>query len=413
MMDEMPRNISVLIVLFLVAFSSLTWGKVDPSSGFIRIICIGESYYPETRFPLLLSADPRIRYQPIPANWYEGSFASVGAGREDALKFIRQYMPRTYDRLIDAYDVILLSDFEVDIITEQQFDWMERSVREDGFGLGKYEMNYDTSHFSTFGRFIASAVYPAFPADLQSGSTIPGTSEGIYAVQLGTGKVHPVLDLPGMRNYKILSSGTYGYEIPRQGATTIAKFVLKDVDAMIIWDYGKGRSLTCLPGLDKIDSTAVAQWPYAVDFWINQMWYLADLDIPEELELVHTLRSDSLTYINERSLATSVIEFVEKFGASTLKLYDQLGEVDDIKKESDHLYMEERYHDSLDKLQEAYAGLREVAENSVKVKEAALLWIYIVEWFAVTGTAILTGFIVWTLMVRRRLYREVSVTRAR
>jgi len=408
-----PASKFALLLLSFVVGLAASSAKVDPTSGLIRVVCIGESYYPETRLPIILTADPRIRYQPIPANWYESTFAAVGGSKADVYKFMRQYLPRSYERLLEAYDVLLLSDFEVDIITGEQFVWMERSCREDGMGLGKYEMNWDPAHFSTFPIFVASAVYKAFPADLQEGKLIPKPLSGIYAAPVPeTGRVHPMLDLPGMKNYQVLVSGDYGYENPRPGSTVVARFLPRSEEAMIIWTYGKGRSLTCLPGHDKIDGAALAQWPYALDFWINQMWYLAGLEIPKDVELVHQLREKSLAYSSERSLTAAVIEFVEKFGVSTGKLFDHLAEVDGVKKAADRLYLEERYEESLDKLGEAFEGLKAVSAESVVMKEKALFWIYVAEWFTVMGTFVLTGFILWTLMVRRRLYREVRVTRS-
>jgi len=401
-----------VMALLVTVMPLVASGKVDPSTGLIRVICIGESYYPETSLPLILAADPRIRYQPVPANWYESTFAAVGRGRDDVLRFMRLYMPRTYEALLTSFDVILLSDFEVDVITNEQFVWMERSCREEGMGLGKYEMNYDPTYFSTFDLFVASAVYPAFPASLRR-QIIPVPIEGIYAVNLPeTGRPHPIVDLPGMSQYKVLTSGTYGYEDRREGATAIAKFKPRGEDAMIIWTYGKGRSLTCLPGHDKIDSAALKEWPYAVDFWINQMWYLAGLDIPEDIEVLHRIREESMKYIAERSLALSVIEFAEKFGASTRSLYEQLSEVDETKKRADRLYLEDRYSESVEEMKNAFDGLRRVSTNAIEMKDKALLWIYIVEWFSVTGTCMVAGFLLWSLMIKRRLYREVSVTRA-
>jgi len=408
-----PSKLALLLVLSVVVGLVGSSAKVDPTTGLVRVVCIGESYYPETRLPIILTADPRIRYQPIPANWYESTFGAVGGSKADVFRFMRLYLPRTYEGLVDAYDVILLSDFEVDIITGEQFAWMERSTREEGMGLGKYEMNYDPATFSTLPIFVASAVYPAMPADLQEGKQIPKPLNGIYAVLLPeTGRPHPMLDLPGMRNFQVLTSGNYGYEIPRPGATVVARFLPKDEDAIIIWTYGEGRSLTCLPGHDKIDGSALVQWPYSLDFWINQMWYLAGLEIPKDVELVHQLREKSLAYSSERSLTTAVIDFVEKFGVSTGKLYDHLFEVDDAKKRADRLYLEERYEESLEKLKEAFEELTTVSDESVAMKEKALFWIYMAEWFTVMGTSVLTGFILWTLMVRRRLYREVKVTRS-
>jgi hypothetical protein len=409
----------LIVLLMLVALTiEGSSGKVDPSSGHIRVIGIGESYYPETRFPHLIRADPRLTYQPIPANWYEGSFGSVGAGRQDVMRFIRLYMPKTYERFVEGFDAVLLSDFEVDVITPQQFIWMEQGVREEGMGLGKYEMNWDPAYFSTFEMFRSSAVYAALPASLVPGSRILAPLNGIAPVPLNLtgrppGAPHPVVDLPGMTQYKVLTAGTYGVEEPREGATTIAWFVPNKQDAIIIRPYGEGQALACVPGLDKIDGASITDWPFVVDFWINQMWYLAGVEIPEDIQLVHQLRSDSLTYHSEKSMAISVIQFVEKFGAQTDELNELLSEADDMKKESDRLYMEDRYSEALDKLREAFEGLLRLGERCVETKEAALLWVYTIEWLAVTGTLTVVGVVLWSLMVRRRLYREVSVTRAR
>jgi hypothetical protein len=39
------------------------------------------------------------------------------------------------------------------------------------------------------------------------------------------------------------------------------------------------------------------------------------------------------------------------------------------------------------------------------------MWVYIIEWFVAVSTLFISGFILWTLMVRRRLYREIDATR--
>jgi len=263
-------------------------------------------------------------------------------------------------------------------------------------------MNWDPSNWGSFDLFVASAVYPAMPASLQSGKSVPRPLEGIAPVKLPeTGKPHPIVDLPEMTKYKILGSGDYGFEIPRPGATVIAKFIPKGEDAIIIRPYGKGNTLTCLPGLDKIDDEAIIQWSYAVDFWINQMWYLADVDIPKDIQLVHSIRERTLTYLFERIMATSLIDFIEKYGAPTFKLQNMLGEVDDIKREAEVLYLDELYVESFDKLEEAFDGLIQIADRSIEMKNEALFWIFVVEWTVVTGTSVLTGFIIWTLMIRR------------
>jgi hypothetical protein len=49
----------------------------------------------------------------------------------------------------------------------------------------------------------------------------------------------------------------------------------------------------------------------------------------------------------------------------------------------------------------------------MRLRERALLWVYVVEWLAVTGTLLVCGMVLWTLMIRKRLYRQVAVTRGR
>jgi hypothetical protein len=49
--------------------------------------------------------------------------------------------------------------------------------------------------------------------------------------------------------------------------------------------------------------------------------------------------------------------------------------------------------------------------DALVLKDRALFWIYVIEWLSVSGTFLLAGFVLWTLMVRRRLYRQVASTR--
>jgi hypothetical protein len=45
------------------------------------------------------------------------------------------------------------------------------------------------------------------------------------------------------------------------------------------------------------------------------------------------------------------------------------------------------------------------------MKDRALAWVYVTEWLAITGTTMICGYVLWAIMVRRRLYRAVRVTR--
>ena len=419
-MFRLSREVLATVFIGFVVLNAVIGSsnaKHDPASYRIRTYCIGESYYPETSFPLLIQGDPRIFYVPIPANLAETTFyiASGGGGEEAARKFMRLYLPRTYNQLVSSVDLVMISDFEAWLIPNQQYEWMRKAMEEEGMGLAKYEINWDIGGFyiksnEFIDLWIASPLFEAFPVDFVMGEQIEH-SMGIIPVEN-----NPVTDLPGIENYNLLGSGDYGIETPREGASILAVF-RNDPDrnpAMISWEYGKATSLSVVPGLDKIDSAAMNQYQYYVDFWINQLYWAASFPIPEDVDIVNVIRRQMVHYATHRPLIISVIDFVEKFGASLSELNRDLGEVDGAKAEADRLYyVEQSYTESLDRLTEAIDMLNDISTKALVLKERALLWVYIIEWFTVTGTLFLTSYILYSLMIKRRLYREVHITRLR
>ena len=73
----------------------------------------------------------------------------------------------------------------------------------------------------------------------------------------------------------------------------------------------------------------------------------------------------------------------------------------------------QEYEAALGGIEEAISEMKEIALDSSELKRKALIWVYITEYLAVSGTCMATGFLLWTLMVKRRLYREVGLTRGR
>jgi hypothetical protein len=53
----------------------------------------------------------------------------------------------------------------------------------------------------------------------------------------------------------------------------------------------------------------------------------------------------------------------------------------------------------------------DISNRAMELKDRALFWVYLTEWSAVTGTLLASGFLVYDLLVKRRLYREVDTTR--
>ena len=107
----------------------------------------------------------------------------------------------------------------------------------------------------------------------------------------------------------------------------------------------------------------------------------------------------------------SLVEFCEDFGANTNGIMLKIAQADNAMLEATPPYLELRLEDALESYQKVGNMLTEIEQDAINLKKRALLWVYLIEWLAVTGTSMICGFALWTIMVRRRLYREIQTTR--
>lgn len=133
--------------------------------------------------------------------------------------------------------------------------------------------------------------------------------------------------------------------------------------------------------------------------------------MPEDLELGHTLRANFKAFYERKGMMISLIDFIDRFGANTASLNTLLDELEAQRKEASQSYMKGNYQEALDQMQEALDGLASISSESMRLRQRALFWIYITEYLIVSGTAMLSGFVIWTLMIKRRYYREINTTR--
>jgi hypothetical protein len=126
---------------------------------------------------------------------------------------------------------------------------------------------------------------------------------------------------------------------------------------------------------------------------------------------MHAVRTSLRQYSHERSLITSLTEFVDRFGANLVPIERRLVEISEMKKEANRLYTEQEYEAVLARMDEISTAISELGMEALRLKRSALFWVFLIEWLAVMGTFMVCGFILWSLMVRRRLYRDVEATR--
>ena len=97
----MNRRISVFIIFLL--FPPLVQGagepKVDPQTGQVRVLFMGDALMEAGFVTPMLMQDPMLRVSPIPVEFLTGLYASI----EDAARGLRQYFPRV-ERQVKPYD---------------------------------------------------------------------------------------------------------------------------------------------------------------------------------------------------------------------------------------------------------------------------------------------------------------------
>ena len=177
------------------------------------------------------------------------------------------------------------------------------------------------------------------------------------------------------------------------------------------WDIGEGRCFAMTCDWTPAGGVVFMRWPYYGDFAVNLMMYLSKNPIPSDLETIHMARRMYVDYMSTRAYLFSVMEFAEKMGANMDPVAAIIARADEKHEESVKTYIAFDFSGALAILEDAMADLQSGVQKAMKLKDQAMFWIYVIEWATVMATFSLGGFIVWTLMVRRRLYREVAGTR--
>ena len=205
----------------------------------------------------------------------------------------------------------------------------------------------------------------------------------------------------------------------KPGATPVAEAVSKDASYPWIaeWKSGKGKvigetEIFGSEGTSHTHDVMRRMWHWYQDFLIYMVYRSVEKPIPGDVYLAHRLRQEVNLYIAETSLMVSLLEFIDGFGADTRTLYDQLREIDGLEKAAEEHYRRDEYTEARSLFDQIEAQWIQLDQDAIKAKEQALTWVFVIEWFVVSGTALVAGVTLWMLMVGRRAYRDVGITRA-
>ncbi|MBU7004865.1 MAG: hypothetical protein HXS50_04810, partial [Theionarchaea archaeon] len=185
--------------------------------------------------------------------------------------------------------------------------------------------------------------------------------------------------------------------------------------AFISWPYGDSItwSFGIHPAEDRIHWIEVGPWWELIFYNICTYTINGDMLTFEEAVSKRSVKTKFSYYRDSASMFHGIVNFVSRFGANTLEAESILREGNDVKTEGEIAYIEGRYDEAEDIMDEAIGMINEAMDEARRAKDTALLWIYISEWMVTSAVALISGTILWWLMVRRELYREVATTQLR
>ena len=187
------------------------------------------------------------------------------------------------------------------------------------------------------------------------------------------------------------------------------------------WNYGKGFSWAIA------DAFTFEFWSsyqtiitgkgwestnqYSLDIFMNLILEGTGRSLPHDILIVHQARQNLRLYHDTRSTLYEVINFLEQFGANTNSLNIRIAEIEEKRVLAEEAYLSQDFTLSKDLILDALEDSNEIRDGIEDLRKRTMFWIFLTEWSIVSATMIIAGTFVYWLMVRRRLYKEVSVTK--
>ncbi len=398
--------------LFILAFA------VSNISGASRIEVLLTGQIEESINPLQnwFKSEPLINYHAVPSRDLRDQLG----GNKAMKRFIRIYFPRSYE-LVRGFDFILLNSPVMSLFEMKQIKWMHDAIAAGSGGLNTASIM--SQYPEVYGGWVNSVLQEAFPNDAPGvAEKMGGGTSNVKAFKIEVNErfpepvLTPFLDL-GVENFVGEDSR---FVMLRQGAMAIAWQVgnfprRENVPYIAAWEYEKGRTLTTG------DSFGHTFWSsyrgtesdniYALDMLINIILYGCGRPPAENVEIMHRTRRSFIEYRERMGILMALKDFVEKFGASSARMDQEISEIEGLFQDAAESYLDMDLVSCHESMEEVWKACSRAEALAIELKENALMWVYLIEWLATMSAMMISGFIVWSLMVRRSLYRETGSTR--
>jgi len=153
------------------------------------------------------------------------------------------------------------------------------------------------------------------------------------------------------------------------------------------------------------------QNPYGIDMMANLVLYSLGRPFITDVRARREARHLLLGLRSQASLVVSMMEWADGFGANTLPLSERVAKLDVDMARAKEDYLDQEYDAAITILHSTSSAMSLITSDAVRIKNEALFWVFLSEWLVVTATFSLSGVCVWSVMIRRKLYRAAPTTR--
>jgi hypothetical protein len=116
---------------------------------------------------------------------------------------------------------------------------------------------------------------------------------------------------------------------------------------LISWTFGKGETWSNTLGMGyawwRLDQPAQGGNPFALDVFMNMVLYSAGRELPSDILKVHTVRRGLMNYEEAKAWVLSVVDFADRFGANTGKVYNEIAGADAARVEARAVYVQQEF----------------------------------------------------------------------
>ncbi len=392
------------------------------SAEIIDLIAIGMVVPGSSPVPGWMSVEPSISAILVPNRYAVGVFEP-----DEAKKVVRIYFPRTQERL-STHDVIVFSGGNIQGFDLSQIDMIKTAISE-GMG-GITDIGGLSSDPTLSSDWISSGIDDVFPNDAEA-VTFGGQSyrdDNFFKVK--------VVDSPEFSDVlrmfvplgieEVVGRNAYRM-VPMLGSKVWAQAMgnwpgLKPRPPWLLsWNYDGGLTWAIADAFtfqfwSNIEPVITGRGTettnsYALDIFMNLVLESIGRPLPTDILQVHRVRKNLRLYKDTKSTMYEVLNFLEQFGANTNDLGRRIGNIEDKRAAAEEAYLSQDFEASNGLILEALDESIDIRDGIEELRNWAMFWIFLTEWSVVSATLMIAGTAVYWLMIRRKLYREVGVTR--